>query len=71
MDLTGTVFERADLTEATLTDVDLSGKDLRHTILTNTDFTGSNLNGVIFFETNLENAKGGIFLGCIGHHLCN
>jgi len=70
-DLHGTILTGADLSGATLTHVDLSGKDLRNTILTNTDFTGSNLNDVNFAGANLDDAIGTIFLGCIGHHLCN
>ena len=70
-DLRGTILTGADLSGATLTHVDLSGKDLRNTILTNTDFTGSNLNDVNFAGANLDDAIGAIFLGCIGHHLCN
>ena len=41
-----------------------------NTILTQTDFNKSDLTNVDFSNSNLEDAIGGPFIGCMNHHLC-
>ncbi len=51
-------------------DADLSGTGLRYSQIKNADLTGANLTGTFFYDTNLQDAIGEPFTGCIEHPLC-
>ena len=70
-----TFYEGVDFSNQDLSDSDFSFSSLINANFTNTVVTNTNFEGAIFIETdfrnsNLEDAKGQPFIGCINHQLC-
>ncbi len=65
VDLSGAFLFRTDFSGANLSGANLSGAEL-----TGAEFSFADLSGADFTGSNLQDARGGPFVGCVGHSLC-